>query len=106
MTYLRSLSGAGHLIIEGENIGSVDYDIRVYRQRYLKEGRGTMKVDRSVFQRLFQKIAGKSGPVQAPERATLGLEDGTEVTILLGDLGMILQHERLDFVTTGEIPGF
>jgi hypothetical protein len=55
MAYLGSLSGPGRLIVDGKAIGKVDYVIRIYQHRYLKQGRGTLKLDKSAYSWLFQK---------------------------------------------------
>jgi hypothetical protein len=57
------------------------------------EGHGIMKADASVLKRFYDS-----------ESATLQLEDGSEITIIRGDLD--LQRGRANFVTTGAIPGF
>jgi hypothetical protein len=84
------------LIVDGKAVGKVDYVIRVYQHRYLKEGRGILKIDSSAYSLLFQKS----------EPATLELQNVDQVAILLGDLDRIRRHGEVDFVTLGEIPGY
>jgi hypothetical protein len=81
------------LILEGKDIGSVDYEIDVHQRGNLKEGRGIMKADGSILWRFFNS-----------DSATLQLEDGGEVAILPDHLD--LQGGQVTFVTTGKIPGF
>jgi hypothetical protein len=44
MTYLGLLSGTGRLVVQGTDIGSVDYEIHVH-QNGTEEGRGFIKAD-------------------------------------------------------------
>ena len=106
MNPLMSLSGTGQLINEGKDIGSVDYEIRVYRVRGFKEGRGTIKADPSFLQRTLPKENDEKGTVRSPASASLRLEDGKNIEIHLEDLGTLLRYGKISFVTIGEIPGF
>jgi hypothetical protein len=89
--YLKSLNGVGQLVVDGKNLGTVRYQIRISRRRTLKEGRGWINGDPDPLLQFYNAGSGQ-----------LNLEGGGSVTILAKEWWAI---GRVDIVITGPIPG-
>ncbi len=93
MQHVGSLTGLGYVRIGEERVGPVHYTIRVYQERYLKDGRGKIKGESAVLHKIINA-----------ERAVLELEEGGTVTILIHRWDVL--RDRADIRTSGPIPGF
>jgi hypothetical protein len=90
MAYLGSLDGVGQLVVDGNNLGRVRYQIGIFRRRTLREGRGRIEGDPEPLRQFYDARSGQ-----------LHLERGGSVTILPKQWWAI---GRVDIVITGPIP--
>jgi len=93
MSYLGSISGRGVLRSGADEIGSVDYQISVYRSGSLNEARGVLSGESKALFSAFD--AGST---------TLALEDGSEITVLVTNYSP--GQPTADCVISGPVPGF
>ena len=93
MTHLGTLVGSGSILVDGVDLGAVDYRIDVFRPNWHVTGLGTIKGD----QGLLFKLAGMA-------EVWLKFQSGDEVQILITKPPIF--GDEAEVKTTGTIPGF
>ena len=91
MAKIATLEGRGHLLVNDEDLGEVDYEIDIFVERGLKDGRGHLVADFMVLEKAF---TGRNVKLQ--------LRGGKEVTIVIKRT----QGDRAEILTSGPIPGY
>ncbi len=89
MTILKTLAGSGALIVDGREVGQVDYQLIVSRHEHLISGSGSLS---GGFDPLYSAFDGEDTRLQLP---------AGQVRIII----INLNDEDCLFKTTGEIPG-
>lgn len=90
MANIGTLSGLGKLWDGNKDLGPVDYDIRVFADRELKRGEGTLRWARH----------GPWDSFQAGKPLMLMLKTGEQVSLTIKSI----DNEGADILATGPIP--